>query len=50
MASWSVIINDNALNKLAKLERPEAMRIHDFLKDRIAPLSDPRKSGKALTG
>jgi mRNA interferase RelE/StbE len=48
--AWSVEINDNALKQLEKLGRPEAWRIRDFLKERVATTTDPRQSGKALTG
>ncbi len=48
--AWSVVINDNALKQLAKLGRPDARRIRDFLIDRVEKLPDPRQSGKALTG
>jgi mRNA interferase RelE/StbE len=48
--AWSVVINDNALKQLAKLGRPEARRIRDFLIERVEMLPDPRQLGKALTG
>lgn len=48
--AWSVVVNDNALKQLAKLGRPEARRIRDYLSERVDALPDPRQSGKALTG
>jgi mRNA interferase RelE/StbE len=48
--AWTVEINGNALKQLEKLGKPNAKRIRDYLRDRIAPLPDPRQLGKALTG
>lgn len=45
---WTVEINDNALKQLGKLAKPDARRIRDYLRDRIAPLPDPRQLGKGL--
>ena len=36
--------------QLRKLDRQTARRIVDFMDERIAPLTDPRSSGKALAG
>lgn len=47
---WTVEINDNALKQLEKLGTPDARRIRDYLRDRVAPLEDPRQLGKGLTG
>ena len=35
---------------MRKLDRPTARRIVDFMDERIAPLADPRSTGKALSG
>lgn len=48
--AWTVEINDNALKQLEKLGKTEARRIRDYLRDRIAPQTDPRQLGKALIG
>jgi mRNA interferase RelE/StbE len=48
--AWTVQINDNALKQLEKLGKAEARRIRDYLRDRIAPLPDPRQLGKSLIG
>ena len=36
--------------QLRKLDRQAARRILDYMDERIAPLEDPRSTGKALTG
>ena len=33
-----------------KTDKPTARRIVDYMDERIAPLDDPRSTGKALTG
>ena len=38
------------LTALAKLDKPVAKRITNFLLERIAPLADPRSIGDALKG
>ena len=48
--AWIIEINDNALNQLEKLGKLEARRIRDYLRDRAAPLPDPRQLGKGLKG
>jgi mRNA interferase RelE/StbE len=35
---------------LAKLDKPVARRITAFLRERVAPLEDPRSIGEALKG
>ena len=48
--AWTIEIDENALKQLAKMGHQEARRIRDFLRNRIAPLADPRQTGKALQG
>jgi mRNA interferase RelE/StbE len=47
---WTVKLDPRAFAELQKLDRSEQRRITAFLGERIAGKSDPRKSGKALTG
>ena len=47
---WTIEYADSAKVQLRKLDRQVARRIVDFMDERIAPLDDPRSSGKALTG
>lgn len=35
---------------LAKLDKPTARRVTEFLRNRVAPLDDARSIGHALTG
>jgi mRNA interferase RelE/StbE len=46
--AWRIEFLPAAEKDLAKLGRPEAKRITQTLKTRIAPLDDPRKLGSAL--
>ena len=48
--AWRIEFLPAAEKELAKLGRPEAKRITQTLKTRIAPLDDPRKLGTALAG
>ena len=48
--AWTIEIDDDALKQLKKIDRQQAQRIRDYLRDRIAPLADPRQTGKALQG
>ncbi len=48
--AWTIDYADTALMQLRKLDRQTARRIVDFMDERIAPLTDPRSSGKALAG
>lgn len=47
---WSVELSDSAAKQLRKLDRQVAARILRFLRDRVAPLDDPRAIGEALRG
>ena len=38
------------MKHLNKLDRPIQQRLIGFLKDRVAPLDDPRSFGEALSG
>jgi len=48
--SWNINYTDTAKKQLKKLDRQVALRIVDFMDERIAGLDDPRSTGKALTG
>lgn len=48
--AWTVEISPFAQKQLAKLDRPVAARIVDWLDDRIEGGKNPRHFGEALTG
>ena len=48
--AWTIDYADTAKQQLRKLDRQTARRIVDFMDERIAPLENPRATGKALTG
>lgn len=48
--AWQIELTATAAKQLAKLDKGEAKRITAFLRQRLAPLDDPRSIGKALTG
>ncbi len=48
--SWNINYTDTAKKQLKKLDQQVALRIVDFMDERIAGLDDPRSTGKALTG
>ena len=48
--AWRIDLTATAAKQLAKLDKGEAKRITTFLRQRLAPLDDPRSTGKALTG
>ena len=48
--AWTIDYADTARQQLRKLDRQTARRIVDFMDERIAPLENPRATGKALTG
>ncbi len=47
---WQIDVSETAEKQLAKLDRPVAMRIRAFLRERVALLDDPRSIGEALRG
>ena len=47
---WRVEVDAAAAKELRKLDPPVARRILAFLRDRLAPLDDPRSLGEALHG
>jgi mRNA interferase RelE/StbE len=48
--AWRIEFADSAAKQLRKLDPQIAARILTFLRDRIAPLEDPRSIGEALRG
>lgn len=50
MTSRKVKIHRDAERELEKLDPQVARRILAFLRDRVAPLDDPRNIGEALKG
>lgn len=48
--AWAVEFDPDALKDLKKLDKQVQGRIVGFLRDRIAPLENPRSIGEALTG
>lgn len=47
---WTIEYTETAKNQLGKLDRPVALRVLDYMDERIAPLDDACSTGKALTG
>ena len=48
--AWRIEFADSAAKQLRKLDPQVATRILTFLRDRVAPLDDPRTIGEALHG
>jgi len=48
--AWLIEFDDAAKKDLSKLYKPIARRITGFLRERVAPLDDPRSLGHALKG
>ena len=48
--AWQIEFDPSAAKELAKLDKPTARRIVQFLRERVAPLTDPRSLGEALRG
>ena len=48
--AWTISYTETALKQLKKLDRPVARRLGDFMDERVAGATDPRSTGKALTG
>ena len=47
---WEIEFDPAAVKELAKLDKQVARRIVQFLRERIAPLGDPRSVGEPLHG
>jgi mRNA interferase RelE/StbE len=48
--TWSIRFDPRAERELARLDRQAQIRILRFLRERVAPLADPRELGETLTG
>ena len=48
--AWLIEFDDAAKKDLSKLDKQIARRITVFLRERVAPLDDPRSLGHALKG
>lgn len=48
--AWTIELERSAARELDKLGREAARRIVRYLRDRVAPLDDPRSLGQALKG
>jgi mRNA interferase RelE/StbE len=48
--AWTIDYTESAQRQLRKLDKQVARRIVDFMDERIAPIDNPRITGKALTG
>jgi mRNA interferase RelE/StbE len=48
--AWRVEFDDGAKRDLEKLDKPIALRITRFLRERVGQLDDPRSIGDALKG
>jgi mRNA interferase RelE/StbE len=48
--AWRIEFDPAAVDDLARLDRPVQQRIVKILRERIAPLDDPRALGEALRG
>lgn len=47
---WIIKYTESASKQLKKLDKQIALRILDYMDERIADLSDPRSLGKSLKG
>jgi mRNA interferase RelE/StbE len=48
--AWRIEFDPRALAELKRLDKPVQLRIVKVLRERIAPLADPRNLGQALRG
>jgi mRNA interferase RelE/StbE len=48
--AWLIEFDDKAKKELASLDKTVAKRITTFLRERVAPLDNPRNLGEALKG
>ena len=48
--AWTIEFSEAALRQLAKLDKPVARRLVDFMARRVACLDDPRALGESLKG
>lgn len=47
---WTIKYTESAQRKLKKLDKSIALRVLDYMDERVAGLEDPRAAGKNLVG
>ncbi len=48
--TWIIKYTDTAVKQLKKIDRPVALRLLDYMDQRVASADDPRSLGKNLVG
>lgn len=48
--AWTIRVETSAEKDLARLDKPVARRLRDFLKKRVSKLDNPRSIGEGLNG
>ena len=48
--AWTVEYTGTARNQLSRLDRDMALRVVNYMDERVAVVDDPRRIGQALTG
>ena len=48
--AWTIEVDEQAAKQFRKLGKAEALRIRNFLRERVASLDNPRLIGKPLQG
>ena len=48
--AWTIEYADTANAQLRKLDRDAAVRIRNYMNRNVAPLDNPRRRGRVLTG
>ena len=48
--AWTINYTESALRQLKKLDKSIALRVVDYLDERVATADDPRNLGKHLVG
>lgn len=48
--AWIINYTESALRQLKKLDKSVALRVVDYMDERVATIDDPRTLGKSLVG
>ena len=48
--AWIINYTESALRQLKKLDKSIALRVLDYMDERVATIDDPRALGKSLVG
>ena len=48
--AWTIDYTSTARGQLGRLDRDTALRVVNYMDERVAVLDDPRRIGQALTG